>query len=253
MNLRGRVVLVTGGRRVGGDLAISLAERGADVALTYHTSRDAIEQTVARVVALGVRGLAIEADLSRAEQAEGAVGQVVARLGRLDALVNMASIYRRTPFAGLEPADFDAMVAANLAAPYHVAINAARRMLAQSRLAEGELKGKIVFVGDWATERPYRDYLPYLVAKGGLTTLTLALARELAPDVSVNLVQPAMVAPPPGLSEAELADVLAATPLRRSGTPDDVNRLILYLLEGTDFATGACYRVDGGRFLGVDD
>jgi pteridine reductase len=124
-------------------------------------------------------------------------------------------------------------------------------MLAQP--GEQGIKGKIVNVGDWATERPYKHYLPYLVAKGGLTTLTLALARELAPHVPVTMVQPAMVAPPPDLSEADRAAVIAATPLERVGSPDDVNRLILYLLEGTDFATGACFRVDGGRFLGPEE
>jgi pteridine reductase len=251
VNLAGKAVLITGGRRVGSALALVLAERGASVAMTYLSSREAIEGTIAAIEALGARGLAIAADLSRADEAEGAVDRVVARFGRIDALVNMASTYRRTPFETLSPGDFDAMIAANLAAPYHTAVAASRRMLAQE--AEDGIKGKIVNVGDWATDRPYKGYLPYLVAKGGLATMTLALARELAPHVAVNLVQPAMVEPPPDLSEAEVAAVVAATPLRRVGTPDDVNRLILYLLEGTDFATGACYRVDGGRFLGGDD
>jgi len=80
--------------------------------------------------------------------------------------------------------------------------------------------------------------------------LTLALATELAPDVAVNLVQPAMIEPPPDLSPTDQAAVIAATPLATRGIPEDANRLILYFLEGTDFATGACVRVDGGRFLG---
>ena len=61
-----------------------------------------------------------------------------------------------------------------------------------------------MMLGDWATERPYKDYLPYLVAKGGLTTLTLALARELAPHVPVALIQPAMIDPPPDMTESEI-------------------------------------------------
>jgi pteridine reductase len=121
-------------------------------------------------------------------------------------------------------------------------------MLAQP--PSGGIKGKIVLIGDWATERPYKDYLPYLVAKGALTTLTLAMARELAPHVPVALIQPAMIDPPADFTEQDKAAVLALTPLRRFGSPADVNRLILYLLEGTNFVTGACFRVDGGRFLG---
>jgi pteridine reductase len=251
VNLSGKSALITGGRRVGGLLAKLLAERGMSVALTYHSSRDVIEQTAAEIRARGAAALAIQADLSDASQAEAAVDRAVSEFGRLDVLVNMASTYRRTPFETLKSSDFDALIAANLAAPYHTAVAAAKRMRAQT--PENGIRGKIVNVGDWATERPYAGYLPYLVAKGGLTTMTLALAKELAPDVTVNLVQPAMIDPPPDLTESERAEVVAAIPLRRSGTPDDLNRLILYLLEGTDFATGACYRVDGGRFLGVCD
>ncbi|HWE40793.1 MAG TPA: SDR family oxidoreductase [Isosphaeraceae bacterium] len=247
MNLDGKVALITGGRRVGADLALRLADRGANVAMTYHTSRRAIESTVAEVARRGVRGLAIAADLSDPAQAERAVVQVVEGFGRLDVLVNMASIFKRTPLDSLTPADFDAMIAANLAAPYHTAIAASRRMLAQP--GEDGIRGKIVNVGDWASNRPYRDHLPYLVAKGGLATFTQALAVELAPHVTVNMVKPAMVDPPPDLSEDERQAVIDATPLRRCGTPGDVSRLILYLLEGTDFATGGLYPVDGGRAL----
>ena len=248
--LRGKVVLITGGRRVGSALARMLAGRGARLALTYHTSREAIEQTVAELQTQGAEALAVAADLSHAEEAAGAVAAVATRFGRLDALVNMTSIYRRTPFRELTSRDFDQMITANLAAPYHTAITAARQMLAQTDF--GGIRGKIVNIGDWASERPYKDYLPYLVAKGGLATFTLALARELAPHVPVAMIQPAMIEPPPDLSPAEIDAVVAATPLRRVGSPDDVNRLILYLLEGTNFVTGACFRVDGGRFLGQE-
>jgi pteridine reductase len=201
------------------------------------------------VSARGALGLAIEADLSRATAAEGAVTTVRQSFGRLDALVNMASVYRWTPLETLTPQDFDDMIAANLAAPYHTAVAAARVMLRQTGV-DG-IKGKIINIGDWASERPYKGYLPYLVAKGGLATMTLALASELAPDIPVTMIQPAMIDPPPDLSEAERQAVRAQTPLRRFGCPDDVNRLIVYLLEGTNFVTGACYRVDGGRFLGA--
>jgi pteridine reductase len=246
--LRGKVVLITGGRRVGGELALLLAGRGANIAMTYHNSREKIEGTIKAVESMGVEAFIVGADLSQPDQASLAVVQVAAHFGHLDALVNMASIYRRTPMASLSPRDFDEMIAANLAAPYHTALAAARIMLEQPGI-EG-IKGKIVNIGDWATERPYKDYLPYLVAKGGLTTMTLALARELAPHIPVAMIQPAMIDPPPDLDEEEKKAVLAQTPLRRFGSPGDVNRLILYLLEGTNFVTGACFRVDGGRFLG---
>jgi pteridine reductase len=247
---RDKVVLITGGRRVGGELARLMAAQGWRIAMTYHTSRAAIERTIGSVEDAGTTGMAISADLARPDQAENAVNQVITRFGRLDALVNMASVFRRTPLANLTTRDFDDMIAANLAAPYHTALAAARQMLRQPQI-DG-IKGKIVLIGDWATDRPYKDYLPYLVAKGGLKTMTMALAKELAPHISVAMIQPAMIDPPPDLTEDDRAAVVAATPLRRVGSPDDVNRLILYLLEGTNFVTGACFRVDGGRFLGED-
>lgn len=250
MSLHGQAVLITGGRRVGSDLARLLAERGASVAMTYHTSRDTIERTIGEIEAGGGSGLAVGADLTKAIEAERAVAEVVHRFHRLDALVNMASIYRRTPFASVSAQDFDEMIAANLAAPYHTAVAAGRQMLAQDEV-DG-IKGRIVNVGDWASDRPYKDYLPYLVAKGALATMTLALAKELAPHVLVTMIQPAMIAPPPGLTAAEHSAVLEATPIHRAGSPGDINRLILYLLDETRFATGACFRVDGGRFLGTD-
>jgi pteridine reductase len=249
-SLRGKVVLITGGRRVGSALARMLADCGAHLAMTYRSSKAAIEETIAEVESKGVHGLAVSADLSRADEAARAVGAVVDRLGRLDALVNMASIYRRTPLSTLTSLDFDQMIAANLAAPYHTALAAARLMLDQR--AQDGIKGKIVNIGDWASDRPYKDYLPYLVAKGGLATMTLALAKELAPHIPVAMIQPAMIEAPPEFGPTEIEAVLAQTPLRRMGSPEDVNRLIVYLLTGTNFVTGVCYRVDGGRFLGQD-
>lgn len=254
MNLDGLVVLITGARRVGSELARMLAERGARLALTYHNSREPIEATLAAIEAdiPDARGLALRADLTKAAQAERAVAATVDHFGRLDVLVNMASTYRLTPFHELAPADFDELIATNLAAPYFTAVAAGRVMRSQQPIGDSPLKGKIVNVGDWASDRPGRDVLPYITAKGGLATFTLALAKELAPDVTVNLVQPGTILPPENASRDDVQKVIDQTPLRRIGHPDDLNRLILYLLEGSDFATGGCYRVDGGRFLGLD-
>lgn len=253
MNLKGAVVLITGGRRVGADLARLLADRGARLAMTYRTSRQAIEQTLDDCRSRGVDTLAIEANLADPEQADRAVSQVVDRFGRIDALVNMASIYERTPFGELTPEHYHRMIAANLTAPYFAAVAAGKTMLAQAPIPGGSgLKGKIIHFGDWSTDRPRSGYLPYIVAKGGLTTLTLALAKELAPHVTVNLVQPGTIEPPPEQSEEERSAILRATPMGRIGSSQDANGFVLFLLEGTEFATGACFRVDGGRFLGVD-
>jgi pteridine reductase len=242
-------VLITGGRRVGADLARRLARRGANLAMTWRSSRAEIEAVLAELqAACDVRTIAIEADLADPAQASSAVDRTIEAFGRIDALVNMASIFPRTPFETLKPEDFDRNIAANLAGPYHTAVAAGKAMLRQSDGPDG-LNGRIVNIGDWAIDRPYLDYLPYLVAKGGLKTMTLALAAELAPHVTVNMIQPAMIDPPPGMTADDIAQVIAATPLRRVGRPGDVNALIEYLLTETSFVTGTCIRVDGGRFL----
>ena len=250
MKLAGRTVLITGGRRVGTEVALAVASRGARVAMTYRSSRRAIEEAVGRVEAAGSQGLAIHADLTDPQAADHVVGETVRHFGALDVLVNMTSDYARTPFDRLTPADFEHMLAANLKAPYLTAVAAAKAMLRQPA-ADG-VKGKIINFADWAVFRPYKDYLPYLVAKGGLVTLTLALAQELAPHVHVNAIAPAMIDPPPDMTPAEIEAVRQATPLRRIGSAADVVNLVLYLIEGTDFATGEVYRVDGGRFLSAD-
>lgn len=244
-------VLITGGKRVGSDLARRLAERHqANIAMTYRSSKAEISQVVAELQSqFGVKSLAIKADLSDPEQAQNAVDQTISEFGRIDALINMASIFPRTKFEDLVPADFDRNIAANLAGPYHTAVAAGQAMLKQSSDNQG-FKGRIVNIGDWAIDRPYRDYLPYLVAKGGLKTMTLAMAVELAPYVAVNMIQPAMIDPPPDMTPDDIEQVIGLTPLKRVGTPADVNELIGYLLFSTNFVTGSCIRVDGGRFLG---
>ena len=250
MILKGKTVLITGGRRVGAHLARAVAQRGANVALSYFMSRDKIEATVAEVRALGVRAAAIAADLRKPADAEQLVAQTVAELGSIDVLVNMASEFHPKPFDELQPADFDDGIASNLKAPYLVAVAAASAMRKQP-VVDG-IQGKIVNFADWAVDRPYKNFLPYFIAKGGIVAMTKALAVELAPTIAVNAIAPAMIDPPPNLSPADIEGIRQAAPLKRIGTPADAVNLVLYLLEGTDFTTGNVYRIDGGRFLGVE-
>ncbi len=250
MRLAGKTVLIAGGRRVGAHLAELLAARGANVALSYFQSRERMESVVAAVCRGGVRGAAFHADLRCPSDVESLIDQTTAEFGSLDCLVNMTSEFVATPFDDLTAADFDASLAVNLKAPYLTAVAAARAMRRQPVV--DDLQGKIVNFVDWAVERPYRGHLPYLIAKGGVATMTRALAVELAPTITVNAIAPAMIDPPPLLTAGQIEEIRQASPLKRIGAPADANNLVLYLLEGTDFATGGVYPVDGGRFLGVD-
>ncbi|QDU45737.1 3-oxoacyl-[acyl-carrier-protein] reductase FabG [Symmachiella dynata] len=250
MQLNDRNILITGGRRVGAKLAVDLAQRGANIALTYFQSRDTIEAVVDEVEELGVRGLAVQADLRQPADVEALVAQTVEEFGSIDCLINMASTFNASPLDQLAPEDFDDNIASNLKAPYLTSLAAARAMQ-QNPTVDG-LQGKIVNFADWAVFRPYKGFLPYLIAKGGVVTMTTALALELAPTITVNAVAPAMIDPPPHLTPEQIESIRQASPLKRIGVPSDANNLVLYLLEGTDFVTGEVFRVDGGRFLGTD-
>jgi NAD(P)-dependent dehydrogenase (short-subunit alcohol dehydrogenase family) len=248
MEICGSSIVVAGGKRIGGGLAELLALHGANLTLSYHQSRDEIEAWAVRCRTHGVQAETVAVDLRDPNQADALIAAAVNRFGRIDVLICLASIYRETKFADLTPADYDDLLASNLTAPYHTAIAAAQAM--QRQPVRGGLTGKIVFFIDWAVDRPYRNYLPYFVAKGGLVTLTKALAVELAPTILVNAIAPGTVLPPADKSQERLAKIESESLLGRIGSPEDVQRLALYVLEGTDFATGEIYRCDGGRFLG---
>ena len=248
MQLAGKTVLITGGRRLGARLALMLAARGANLAFSYYTSPDGMQKVVEECRLAGVQAESFRADLRNPEEADLLVQQTVTRFGSLNVLVNLTSVYTRTPLETLQAKDYFESIASNLSAPYFTAIAAARAMLQQP--VENGLQGKIIHFTDWAVDRPYRHFVPYLVAKGGLVALTRALAVELAPTITVNAIAPGTVEPGVKTSDEKLDRIRELSALHRIGSPDDVNQAVMYLLEGTDFVTGEVYRVDGGRFLG---
>jgi NAD(P)-dependent dehydrogenase (short-subunit alcohol dehydrogenase family) len=245
MDLTDKVTLITGGRRIGLAAAAALAARGSHIVVTYARSRDEAEQAVSRVQAAGRRGLAVQADLSQPDQCAAAVRQTVEAFGRLDVLVNMASVYVRRPFAEVSPADWDATMHVDLRAAFLCSQAAAPHMKAQSG-------GRIINFSDWVARsgRPrYEGFLPYYVAKAGVIALTEALALELAHDnILVNAIAPGPIVPPPETTDAERRAVADATPLGRWGGEDEIVKAVLALVD-TDFITGETLRVDGGRHV----
>ena len=245
MDLDRRVALITGGRRIGAVVAIELARRGADVAIVYRESRTEAEETADAIRAMGRRAMTLPADVRRPEACQQVVDDAVERLGRLDVLVNMASRYTSVPFDELTVQDWDSQLEVDLRAAWLCARAAAPHM----RRLRG---GRIVNVGDWTASsgRPrYRGYLPYYVAKAGVTALTEALALELAADqILVNAIAPGPIVAPEGTSDEEFAAVERATPLGRWGGEMEVAKLVLACID-SDFVTGETIRVDGGRHL----
>lgn len=245
MDLKDRVVLLTGGKRIGSTVAVALAQRGADVALSYHQSRAEAETTAEAVRGAGRRAMIWQANVSRADECEALVAATVAELGRLDVLVNMASIYRSIPLDSMSGDDLQASLDVDLKS----AFLCARAAIPHMRAAGG---GRIVNFSDWlaVSQRPrYSGYLAYYVAKKAVMGLTEALAFELAADqILVNAVAPGPILAPPDLEDDELEAVEKATPLGRWGGGAEIAKAVVALIE-TDFITGEIIRVDGGRHL----
>ena len=245
MELEGRVALITGGKRIGAAVATELARAGADVALVYRTSRAEAEETAEAARALGRRAAVLQGDLQDAETCARLVDDTVEALGRLDVLINMASIYRPVALDDLRLEDWDAQMAVDLRASWLCAQAAVPHM----RRLRG---GRIINVADWVAKsgRPrYPGYLTYYVAKAGVIALTEALALELAPDqILVNAVAPGPIVAPEATSDEEFAAVERATPLGRWGGEGEIAKAVLALVDA-DFVTGETIRVDGGRHL----
>lgn len=245
MDLRNRVVVITGGKRIGQVVARELAARGADIGLAYRGSRQEAEQAAADVRAQGRRAALFQADVSRAADCDALVEGTVRELGRLDGLVNMASVYGSKPFDQLTEADWDRDLNVNLKA----AFLCARAAVAPLRRTGG---GRIVNFADWLARsgRPsYRGFVSYYVAKAGVIALTESLALELARDqILVNAIAPGPILPPPDMPAAEVDEVARATPVGRWGGELEIAKAVIALME-SDFITGETIRVDGGRHV----
>jgi NAD(P)-dependent dehydrogenase (short-subunit alcohol dehydrogenase family) len=245
VELTNKVALISGGRRIGGVVAGQLAARGVDVVLGYARSRAEAEQAARGVRASGRRAEIVQADLSQPSGCESLVGTAAAQLGRIDILLNMASVYAHHPFDELTVADWDSALNVDLRASFLCARAAVPYMRRQGG-------GHIINFSDWTAKsgRPrYRGYVPYYVAKAGVIALTEALALELAGDnILVNAVAPGPILPPPAMSAEELRAVEDATPLGRWGGELEIAKTVLALLDG-DFMTGETLRIDGGRHV----
>ena len=245
MELAGRAALVTGSKRIGAVVATELARGGADVAIVYHSSQEEAEHAAQTVKSLGRRAVLLRANLRDVPECERVVAEAVRALGRLDVLVNLASVYRPRPFDESTMEDWDAAMEVDLRASYLCA----RAAVPEMRRLRG---GRIVNFSDWLAHsgRPrYPGFLPYYVAKAAVSALTEALALELAADqILVNAIAPGPIVAPPGTSAAEVAAVERATPLGRWGGEAEIAKAVLAIV-ASDFMTGETIRVDGGRHL----
>lgn len=242
MDPKGKVALITGGARIGQVVARALASRGCSLALTYRGSRKAAEATASEAIAAGVKAVVLRADAVDESQVRAAALETAHTLGRLDILINMASLYARTPDAS--SSDWSAALDSNAKSAFMFSIHAAPIMKKNGG-------GRIVNFSDWlpASGRPhYKDYTPYFTSKAAVAALTQSLAVEFAPDILVNAIAPGPILAPADLTPEENSRVIEATPLARWGGAEEIAKAVLFLVD-TEFITGECIRVDGGRHL----
>jgi NAD(P)-dependent dehydrogenase (short-subunit alcohol dehydrogenase family) len=245
MNVDGRVALITGGKRIGAVVATELARAGADVALVYNQSKAEAEETARAVGAAGQRAIVVQANLREPDGCQRAVDATVDGLGRLDILVNMASLYRSVPFDELTVEMWNAQLDVDLRATWLCT----RAAVPHMRRLRG---GRVINNSDWLARsgRPrYDGFLTYYVAKAGVAALTEAMALELAKDqILVNAIAPGPIVAPEDTSNETFAAVERATPLGRWGGEIEIAKMVLALVD-SDFVTGETIRVDGGRHL----
>ena len=242
MELSGKTALVTGAaKRIGRVIALELAKKGAHILLHYHQSEKEAAQTATEIKALGVSCFPVKADLSKPSEILKMVAEAEKLCKNVELLVNSASVYYKTPVETVSEADWDQLMDANLKAPFILSTEMGRRMAKKNG-------GKIINIADWSGFRPYKDFIPYCSSKGGLITLTKALARDFAPNVQANAVAPGPVLVPPDMSEQEKEAIAKTTALGRWGKPEDIAHAVVFLVEN-DYVNGIVLVVDGGRSI----
>jgi 3-oxoacyl-[acyl-carrier protein] reductase/pteridine reductase len=239
--LHGKSALVTGGaRRIGRAIALSLAQAGADVAITYRTSSAEAAQTVRDIETLGRHALAVKCDVRSEASVRDAVAATIDRFGRLDVVVNNAAVFQTVPLDRITLEEWDAVFETNTRGPFLVAREALSALRA--------VQGRIVNIGSLGGIHAWAGHGHYCASKAALHMLTQAMAKAFAPEVSVNCVAPGWIEPEEGSGD-EAARFAAKTPMGRNGTVDDVARAVLFFATGPSFITGQIMAADGGLGL----
>ncbi len=244
MRLQGKVALITGAaRRVGRAIAVALAQRGARLAIHYNRSKGEAQRLADELrEGYGREPLLLKADLSDPRATARLADATAKHFGTIQILINNASLYEKSAFGSTTVKEWDDHLDVNLRAPFFLS-----QAVAPYMQKGGE--GKIINIADWAALRPYADFIPYCVSKAGLLCLNTVLAKKLAPEIQVNAVLPGPVLLPESYSPKQIKAVKQATLLKRLGSPDDVAKAVLFLIESADFVTGAALPVDGGRLI----
>ena len=238
--------LVTGSaRRIGACIARTLHDRGCDLVLHYHGSADEAERLAAGLnAARDNSAITVQADLADGDAINRLAAEVRLRTARLDLLVNNASTFFPTVLGDTSRDQWDDLMESNLAGPYFLT----QALVGEIRAA----RGSVVNILDVHAIRPMKHHAVYSMAKAGLTMMTLALAKELGPEVRVNGVAPgAILWPENDMPESERQNILGKVVLGKAGTPEDIASAVAYLGLDAPYVTGQVLAVDGGRSLNI--
>lgn len=241
MKIENKTVIVTGGAvRIGRAICLELAGQGAKVVCQYHSSRDAAASLQEEIKASAGQIALVRSDLRRKESPADILQQALDAFGRVDILVNNAALFYKTPLGTVTEEDWDTFHTLNLKRVFFLSQAVAGLMQSQG-------SGKIINIGDTSGYSPWPGYIPYATSKAGLIAMTVGLAKALAPDIQVNCINPGPVMMPEDMTDEERRLAAEQTLLRREGSAADIARTVRFLIEGSDYITGAVIPVDGGR------
>lgn len=237
-----KVALVTGGsKRIGAEIAKRLHMEGMNLILHYHSSDQEARALQSELNEARPKSVVlVKGDLLDNHKITHLIQEAIKVNARLDALVNNASSFFPTPIGNTSEEDWTDLIGTNLKAPYFLSQAAAPELRKR--------RGCIVNIADIYGERPLKNHPVYSIAKAGLIMLTRSLARELAPEVRVNAVAPgAVLWPENDRDRVAQQRIVSRTPLKRTGTPAEIARTVLFLIRDAEFVSGHVIPVDGGR------
>lgn len=243
MNIKNSTILVTGSSdRVGKTIALELARRGANIVIHYYTNKEKAIKTAQEIDKLGCNTLIVSGDLSKNTEWHKIKQKAFNKFKKIDVLINNAAIFYKTPFFDLTEKDWDNFMNVNLKSIFF-----GSQIIGKQMYNDGF--GKIINISDVSSEMVWPNYIPYCVSKSGVIAITKGLAKALAPKVLVNCIAPGTVMLAKHYDKKEENALISRTPLKKIGSPKDIANTVIYLIEGSDFITGAVIKVDGGRSI----
>jgi NAD(P)-dependent dehydrogenase (short-subunit alcohol dehydrogenase family) len=240
--LAGKCALITGGaRRLGRASALTLAQAGADVAITFlHSAREA-QHTVIDLGSFGVRAVALRCDVTDEKSVKTAVKDAAKELGGIDILINNAANYETAEFERLTLKQWDAIFASNTRAPFLVSRECLKFLRQRS--------GRVINMGSLGGLRPWATHAHYCSSKAAVHMLTKVMAKALAPEIAVNCVAPGMIDLGEKSAAVFMRKMAKETPMRRNGTGEEIATAVLFFATAPHFITGQIMAVDGGLGL----